>query len=96
MVFFGNLALPNMAVPLTHKALIFGFKCIVLILSDLYKALCVVQARKMNFDKAKGLVEIMFDQLSKEDEGSYTAQLKDGRAKNQFTLVFVEKSTSHN
>lgn len=62
---------------------------------DIYKALCVVQARKINFDKAKGLVEIMFDQLSKEDEGSYTAQLKDGRAKNQFTLVFVEKSMSH-
>uniref|UniRef100_A0AAX7SVB4 Myomesin 3 n=1 Tax=Astatotilapia calliptera TaxID=8154 RepID=A0AAX7SVB4_ASTCA len=44
--------------------------------------------RKINFDKAKGLVEILFDQLSQEDEGSYTAQLRDGRAKNQFTLVF--------
>uniref|UniRef100_A0A3Q2VCA7 Myomesin 3 n=1 Tax=Haplochromis burtoni TaxID=8153 RepID=A0A3Q2VCA7_HAPBU len=44
--------------------------------------------RKLNFDKAKGLVEILFDQLSQEDEGSYTAQLRDGRAKNQFTLVF--------
>ncbi|XP_067303947.1 myomesin-3 isoform X1 [Pseudorasbora parva] len=48
-------------------------------------------ARKINFDKAGGLVEILFDQISKEDEGSYTAQLKDGRAKNQFTLVFVDK-----
>nr|XP_046254368.1 myomesin-3 [Scatophagus argus]XP_046254370.1 myomesin-3 [Scatophagus argus] len=47
--------------------------------------------RKINFDKAKGLVEILFDQLSREDEGSYTAQLRDGRAKNQFTLVFVDK-----
>uniref|UniRef100_A0AAX7TIW4 Myomesin 3 n=1 Tax=Astatotilapia calliptera TaxID=8154 RepID=A0AAX7TIW4_ASTCA len=47
--------------------------------------------RKINFDKAKGLVEILFDQLSQEDEGSYTAQLRDGRAKNQFTLVFVDK-----
>ncbi|KAM9851740.1 myomesin-3 [Aulostomus maculatus] len=47
--------------------------------------------RKINFDKAKGLVEILIDQLSLEDEGSYTAQLKDGRAKNQFTLVFVDK-----
>uniref|UniRef100_A0A3P9NI63 Myomesin 3 n=1 Tax=Poecilia reticulata TaxID=8081 RepID=A0A3P9NI63_POERE len=45
--------------------------------------------RKINFDKAKGLVEILFDQLSQEDEGSYTAQLRDGRAKNQCTLVFV-------
>uniref|UniRef100_A0A667ZIA8 Myomesin 3 n=1 Tax=Myripristis murdjan TaxID=586833 RepID=A0A667ZIA8_9TELE len=48
--------------------------------------------RKINFDKAKGLVEILFDQLSQEDEGSYTAQLRDGRAKNQFTLVFVDES----
>ncbi|XP_005736130.1 myomesin-3 [Pundamilia nyererei] len=47
--------------------------------------------RKINFDKAKGLVEILFDQLSQEDEGSYTAQLRDGRAKNKFTLVFVDK-----
>ncbi|XP_031709040.1 myomesin-3 [Anarrhichthys ocellatus] len=47
--------------------------------------------RQINFDKAKGLVEILFDQLSQEDEGSYTAQLKDGRAKNQSTLVFVDQ-----
>lgn len=47
--------------------------------------------RKINFDKAQGLVEILFDQISRDDEGSYTAQLKDGRAKNQFTLVFVDK-----
>lgn len=52
------------------------------------------QARKINFDKANGLVEILFDKLSKEDEGSYTAQLKDGRAKNQFTLVLVDESMS--
>uniref|UniRef100_A0A3B1IHV5 Myomesin 3 n=1 Tax=Astyanax mexicanus TaxID=7994 RepID=A0A3B1IHV5_ASTMX len=49
-------------------------------------------ARKINFDKPNGLVEILFDQLSKEDEGSYTAQLKDGRAKNQFTLVLVDEN----
>lgn len=53
-----------------------------------------LQHRKINFDKAKGLVEILFDQLSQEGEGSYTAQLRDGRAKNQFTLVFVDKSKS--
>uniref|UniRef100_A0A3Q3EVU2 Myomesin 3 n=1 Tax=Labrus bergylta TaxID=56723 RepID=A0A3Q3EVU2_9LABR len=48
--------------------------------------------RKINFDKSKGLVEILFDRLSTEDQGSYTAQLRDGRAKNQFTLVFVDQS----
>ncbi|KAM9353647.1 myomesin-3 [Symphorus nematophorus] len=47
--------------------------------------------RKINFDKAKGLVEILFDRLAPEDEGSYTAQLRDGRAKNQFTLCFVDQ-----
>uniref|UniRef100_A0AAQ4NV29 Myomesin 3 n=1 Tax=Gasterosteus aculeatus aculeatus TaxID=481459 RepID=A0AAQ4NV29_GASAC len=48
--------------------------------------------RKINFDKDKGLLEILFDQLCRQDEGSYTAQLKDGRAKNQFTLVFVDQT----
>ncbi|KAM4736307.1 myomesin-3 [Anableps anableps] len=47
--------------------------------------------RTINFNKAKGLVEILFDHLSQEDEGSYTAQLRDGRAKNQCTLVFVDQ-----
>ncbi|KAA8591786.1 hypothetical protein FQN60_017160 [Etheostoma spectabile] len=47
--------------------------------------------RKITFDKAQGLVEILLEQLSQEDEGQYTAQLKDGRAKNQFTFVFVDQ-----
>nr|XP_015204681.1 PREDICTED: myomesin-3 [Lepisosteus oculatus] len=46
--------------------------------------------RKINFDRAKGLVEILIDPFSDANEGSYTAQLKDGRAKNQFTLVLVD------
>ncbi|KAJ8289220.1 hypothetical protein COCON_G00018790 [Conger conger] len=48
-------------------------------------------ARKINFDKAAGLVEVLIENLALEDEGSYTAQLRDGRAKNQFTLVFVDE-----
>ncbi|KAI4879118.1 hypothetical protein NFI96_007768 [Prochilodus magdalenae] len=55
------------------------------------RACWVSQARKISFDRPNGLVEIVFDQLSKEDEGSYTAQMKDGRAKNQFTLVLVDE-----
>lgn len=58
------------------------------------RLLALPQHRKISFDKAKGLVEILFDQLSQEDEGSYTAQLRDGRAKNQSTLVFVDQSES--
>ncbi|KAG5857994.1 hypothetical protein ANANG_G00025390 [Anguilla anguilla] len=48
-------------------------------------------ARKVNFDKASGLVEVLIEDLTPADEGSYTAQLRDGRAKNQFTLVFVDE-----
>ncbi|XP_068178957.1 myomesin-3 [Antennarius striatus] len=47
--------------------------------------------RRINFDRAKGLVEILFDRITWEDEGSYTAQLRDGCAKNQCTLVFVDE-----
>ncbi|XP_012680170.2 myomesin-3 [Clupea harengus] len=60
-----------------------------LILND--REISGTPARKVNFDKASGLLEILLDQLAKEDEGSYTAQLRDGRAKNQFTLVFVDE-----
>ncbi|KAM4600603.1 myomesin-3 [Polymixia lowei] len=60
-----------------------------LILND--REISSTPRRKINFDKASGLVEILFDQLSQEDEGSYTAQLQDCRARNQFTLVFVDQ-----
>uniref|UniRef100_A0AAY4BH32 Myomesin 3 n=1 Tax=Denticeps clupeoides TaxID=299321 RepID=A0AAY4BH32_9TELE len=60
-----------------------------LILND--REISSTPARKINFDKANGLVEIQFEQLAREDEGSYTAQLRDGRAKNQFTLVLVDE-----
>ncbi|XP_077431645.1 myomesin-3 isoform X2 [Vanacampus margaritifer] len=46
--------------------------------------------RRIHFDKAAGLVEVLMDRMSHEDEGSYTAQLRDGRARNQFTLVLVD------
>uniref|UniRef100_A0A3B3Z9D9 Uncharacterized protein n=1 Tax=Periophthalmus magnuspinnatus TaxID=409849 RepID=A0A3B3Z9D9_9GOBI len=54
------------------------------------QSLFALQHRTITLDKAKGLVEIVFDPLSPEDQGSYTAQLRDGKAKNQFTLVFVD------
>nr|XP_046159434.1 myomesin-3-like isoform X3 [Oncorhynchus gorbuscha] len=53
-----------------------------------------LSACKINFDKASGLIEILFDQLSMEDDGPYTAQLCDGRAKNQFALVLVDEKFS--
>lgn len=48
------------------------------------------QNRKINFDREKGLVEVIIQQLSEEDKGSYTAQLQDGKAKNQITLALVD------
>ncbi|XP_061676890.1 myomesin-3 isoform X2 [Syngnathoides biaculeatus] len=50
-----------------------------------------VEHRTIRFDKAAGLVEVLIERLSHEDEGTYTAQLRDGRARNQFTLVLVEQ-----
>ncbi|XP_057691458.1 myomesin-3-like [Corythoichthys intestinalis] len=47
--------------------------------------------RTIRFDKAGGLVEVLMDRISHDDEGSYTAQLRDGRARNQFTLVLVDQ-----
>ncbi|KAM5247782.1 myomesin-3 [Ctenodactylus gundi] len=46
--------------------------------------------RKINFDREKGLVEVIIQHLSEDDKGSYTAQLQDGKAKNQITLTLVD------
>ncbi|XP_045154869.1 myomesin-3 [Echinops telfairi] len=46
--------------------------------------------RKINFAREKGLVEVILENLSEEDKGSYTAQLQDGKAKNQITLALVD------
>uniref|UniRef100_A0A8C0PXK4 Myomesin 3 n=1 Tax=Canis lupus familiaris TaxID=9615 RepID=A0A8C0PXK4_CANLF len=46
--------------------------------------------RKINFDREKGLVEVLIENLSEDDKGSYTAQLQDGKAKNQITLALVD------
>lgn len=48
------------------------------------------QNRKINFVREKGLVEVIIQQLSEDDKGSYTAQLQDGKAKNQITLTLVD------
>ncbi|KAK2903649.1 hypothetical protein Q8A67_008362 [Cirrhinus molitorella] len=79
----GNVRLWLQTEPLSSAAVLR------LILND--REISSTPTRKINFDKANGLVEILFDEISRDDEGSYTAQLKDGRAKNQFTLVFVDK-----
>ncbi|KAJ7304345.1 hypothetical protein JRQ81_011895, partial [Phrynocephalus forsythii] len=44
---------------------------------------------KINFDRANGLVELIIQDFSEDDEGTYTAQLKDGKAENQISLALV-------
>ncbi|XP_072884397.1 myomesin-3 [Hemitrygon akajei] len=45
---------------------------------------------KINFDKASGLIEMIIQNFTEKDQGSYTAQLRDGKATGQFTLVLIE------
>lgn len=52
------------------------------------------QNRKINFVREKGLVEVIIQNLSEDDKGSYTAQLQDGKAKNQITLALVDDGQS--
>ncbi|XP_041670306.1 M-protein, striated muscle isoform X2 [Cheilinus undulatus] len=44
---------------------------------------------KMNFDKNTGVIEMTMDSLTRTDEGTYTFQLQDGKAKNQSSLVLI-------
>uniref|UniRef100_A0A670IQL3 Myomesin 3 n=1 Tax=Podarcis muralis TaxID=64176 RepID=A0A670IQL3_PODMU len=53
------------------------------------KELSSTPTHKINFDKAKGLVELIIQDFSEDDKGTYTAKLKDGKAENQFTLALV-------
>lgn len=53
--------------------------------------LCSPQTHKINFVREKGLVELIIQDFCADDKGVYTAQLKDGKAKNQFTLVLTDE-----
>ncbi|NXD28022.1 MYOM3 protein, partial [Spelaeornis formosus] len=56
------------------------------------KELTSTPTHKINFVREKGLVELIIQDFCADDKGVYTAQLKDGKAKNQFTLVLVDES----
>uniref|UniRef100_A0A8C1JG64 Myomesin-1 n=1 Tax=Cyprinus carpio TaxID=7962 RepID=A0A8C1JG64_CYPCA len=43
----------------------------------------------MNFDKNTGVIEMFMESLGKEDEGTFTFQLQDGKATNQSSLVLI-------
>uniref|UniRef100_A0A8D0C4R5 Myomesin 3 n=1 Tax=Salvator merianae TaxID=96440 RepID=A0A8D0C4R5_SALMN len=53
------------------------------------KELSSTPTHKINFDRANGLVELIIQDFGEDDRGTYTAQLKDGKAENQFTLALV-------
>ncbi|XP_072543002.1 myomesin-1 [Salminus brasiliensis] len=44
---------------------------------------------KMNFDKNTGIIEMFMESLEKQDEGTFTFQLQDGKATNQSSLVLI-------
>uniref|UniRef100_A0A3B3SFZ4 Myomesin-1 n=1 Tax=Paramormyrops kingsleyae TaxID=1676925 RepID=A0A3B3SFZ4_9TELE len=44
---------------------------------------------KMNFDKNTGVIEMFMESLEAKDEGTYTFQMKDGKATNQSSLVLI-------
>lgn len=54
---------------------------------------CLFQKYKMNFDKNTGIIEMFMESLGKEDEGTYTFQLQDGKATNQSSLVLIGNGT---
>ncbi|XP_034764439.2 myomesin-3-like [Acipenser ruthenus] len=54
------------------------------------KEIASTATHKINFDRATGIVEVLIDNFSEVDKGSYTAQIRDGQAKNQFTFVLID------
>ncbi|CAK6970211.1 myomesin-1 [Scomber scombrus] len=44
---------------------------------------------KMNFDKNTGVIEMIMEALTPQDEGTFTFQMQDGKATNQSSLVLI-------
>ncbi|XP_075454328.1 myomesin-2 isoform X2 [Ascaphus truei] len=44
---------------------------------------------KIKFDKSTGIIEMVMDRFTIENEGTYTVQIQDGKAKNQSSLVLI-------
>ncbi|XP_053454060.1 myomesin-2 [Nycticebus coucang] len=47
------------------------------------------EAHRIKCDKATGLIEMVMDRFSIENEGTYTVQIHDGKAKSQSSLVLI-------
>ncbi|XP_048387016.2 myomesin-2 isoform X2 [Stegostoma tigrinum] len=44
---------------------------------------------KITFDKSTGMIEMVMEQFTSKNEGTYTVQIQDGKAKNQSSLVLI-------
>lgn len=49
----------------------------------------LLQTHKIKCDKSTGIIEMVMDQFTIENEGTYTVQIHDGKAKNQSSLVLI-------
>lgn len=47
------------------------------------------QRHKINCDRSNGIIEMVMDQFTIDNEGTYTVQIQDGKAKNQSSLVLI-------
>ncbi|XP_062852028.1 myomesin-2 [Trichomycterus rosablanca] len=53
------------------------------------KELVKCEQSKMSHDAATGIIEMVLDHFTEENEGTYTVQIQDGRGKAQSTLVLI-------
>ena len=54
---------------------------------------CFPQSQKISHDVASGVIQMTVDHFTKANEGTYTVQIHDGKAKNQTSLVLVGDGT---
>ncbi|XP_018430419.1 PREDICTED: myomesin-2 [Nanorana parkeri] len=47
------------------------------------------ESHRIKFDKSTGMIEMVMDRFTVENEGTYTIQIHDGKAKNQSSLVLI-------
>ncbi|KAM5312546.1 myomesin-2 [Glossophaga mutica] len=47
------------------------------------------EAHRMKCDKSTGVIEMVMDKFTIDDEGTYTVQIQDGKAKSQSSLVLI-------
>lgn len=65
--------------------------------------LCVFygfQTHRIKCDRSTGMIEMVMDRFTIENEGTYTVQIQDGKAKNQSSLVLIgdgmpQRASSH-